>query len=1022
MAILHSIQSGNFTSASTWGVVDPTSYLDSRAGSNSTNTIQTNSSVAFTPGAITISGVAIQIFGRATTGTVTMRLWNTTANAVVKDVTINVSDLAATGAVASPYIGWTYFKFDTSVTLLAGNAYVIRMFSSVNNQVSVYTNGTTSNYSRALVTTTTAAPAATDTIITGGDFISVGVNTTTTVTMNSTSLATQYANCYVGSRGVFNYGIASSTNYGLRLAGDIWIGRSGTFTIGTVTNPIPATSTAVLEINCASALQFQIYNFGTFETKHATTVLHRALLNADIVVGSTTMTTNVSTGWKQNDVIVIPSTTRTTSQHERVTLNTNASGTTLTHNATSFAHDGNATIYIQADLANLTRSIKIRSVTNTFRSRFQQGLNGVTTLFDVEFFEWAGCIHNSGTAIYAGSFNLQQCTFWGTINANTVLSNVYTISNTISNNVFWNYIDAVQNIDDNNLIIGLTSFYAWSGVIGNNNVITSCAAAGTDRVGKNNSTGNRFYATGGNGAIYAGSNSANIVSNYVFFNNAVAIRYVSSGSTTGSDRTAFEKFENCYFYGNVFNIDIISSGVTTGGKKLWFNNCFFWGGKTGLITAIGYSAIISDYTHFSNCTFGRRPDGVDSLFSTSCLRGGQVGTTLTNSLFYGTQSSFASTTQFTSVNGFNGVTSLKHNGVTNEYRQYQANGFIQNDNVITYNGLPTIRITPVIATNKTFSNPVRVAVQSGQTCNVSLVIRKSVLGDGSTYNGNQPRLMYAFNPLAGNLTETIANSYPDYNLLSQGQNLENAVWTKQRTTIGQNVILAPDGTLTADNVIANGGVTYSYTGTLGINILSNSFVEFLGTRSVSVYLKYNGLNRVRFIYGSTSVLNTNIYVEVDLQTGTIIETRLNNGGPDLATNPFIEDTGDGWYRVGFNLIASITPTNNRLAVALGDTTKTIANGVDGVYVWGFQMTDGSQLRPYVSEGSWQTISYTTPTISHDCVLEFYVDCDGTTGWINIDDFKTTTSNDTRGMNYWSSIGVYSEPDWRRPGGSVTFVS
>ena len=1018
MAVLFSISNGNFTSSSTWGVVDPISYLDSRSGANTLSTTQTFSSSAFVPGAITISGVCIQIYGRvaSASGTITMRLWNNTTASVVRDVVLNVTDLPSTGAVAASIVGWTYFRFETPVTLLAGNAYLIRMFSSVLNQIAVHTNGTTVNWSRALVTTTTATPAATDTLITGGSFTSAGVNTITTVTMNSTSLATQYGNIYVGSNGIFNYGVSASTNYALKIAGDIWVGRSGTFTIGTVASPIPATSTAILEINCASSLQFQIYNFGTFETKYATTVLHRALLNADIVVGATTSISNVSTGWKQNDVIVIPSTTRTTTQHERVTLNANTSGTTLTHNTTTFAHDGNATIYIQADLANLTRSIKIRSTTATFRSRFQQGINGVTTLFDVEFFEWTGCVHNSGTSTYAGSFNLQQCSFWGTINSGTVLSNLNTLSNTISNNIFYNYTDATQNIDDNNLIIGLTSFYAWTGVIGNNNVVSSCAAAGVSVIGKNNSTGNRFYATGGNGAIYTGSNSANIVSNYVFFNNAVAIRYVSSGSTTGSDRTALEKFENCYFYGNVENISVLSSGVTTGGKKLWFNNCFFWGGKTGLITAIGYSAIISDYTHFSNCTFGRRPDGVDSLFSTSCLRGGQVGTTLTNSLFYGTLSSFASTTQFTSVNGFNGVTSLKHNQITNEYRQFQLNGFIQNDNVITYNGLPTIRITPQVLTNRTFSNTVRVAVQSGQTCNISVAIRKSVAGDGAFYNGSQPRLMYSYNPLAGNLTETTA--VIPINLFQYPQNFDNAYWTKVASSITPDSlsVAAPDSTFTADLFSEDATTTRHRI------LLANTINVSNGTTyNLSLYAKKANHDWIQLNPVYDTFFGINNWANFNLSTGTIGTT---GNGASASITP----VGDGWYRLSLqcNVIASgttflnlFTSTNNTNSGRYPSYTGTNAQCF---YIWGAQFTLGSTLLPYYDNGQWEQLTYTTPVVNHDCVLEFYIDCNGTTGWINIDDFKTTNFNDTRTMNYCSSVGVYVEPDWRKPGTSYGFFN
>jgi hypothetical protein len=131
-----------------------------------------------------------------------------------------------------------------------------------------------------------------------------------------------------------------------------------------------------------------------------------------------------------------------------------------------------------------------------------------------------------------------------------------------------------------------------------------------------------------------------------------------------------------------------------------------------------------------------------------------------------------------------------------------------------------------------------------------------------------------------------------------------------------------------------------------VNVVSNSFLTFLDTRTVSIYLKYNGLNRIRFQYGQATPLSVNIYVEVDLQTGTITGTRYNNGGPELASNAFIEDVGNGWYRVGFNLIVPVSPTNNRLGVALGDTTKTIANGIDGVYVWGAQMVTGTQPKDY----------------------------------------------------------------------------
>lgn len=1028
MAVLQSIQSGNFLDASTWGLVDTSSYLDSRVSEQGLTTTTTNSTTTFIPGAITVAGVAVQIGSRVATplGTMTVRLFNTTAGTVVKDVVIDVADLPTTGGVLNGgLIGWTYFKFDTNVTLIAGNAYSVRVFVSVNSTVAVYRNATVNNWSRALVTATTQAPAVTDTLITSGAYTATGVNTSVIVTMNSVSTATQYGACYVGSNGNFNYGISPSTNYGLRINGDLIIGRGATFTIGTVANPMPATSTAVLEITCASALQFGIFNYGTLETKYETTVLHRALLAADIAIGATTMTTNVNTGWKLNDSIVIPSTTRTAAQHERRVLSANASGTTLTIPATTNAHDGNATIYMQADLVNLTRSIKIRSVSATFKTRFRQGRFGITTLFDVEFFELGASTHVSGSTTFEGTFNLQQCTFWqtGVPGTTTLFSGINTTSNTVSNNVFYVYSDIVGTLNDNNVIIGFTAFAAHSGgTLGNNNVISSCGQAGSSIPPLTGTTGNKFYATGGNGAIYVTSNSGtSTISNYVFFNNAVAVRYLSNNPTVGTDRTPLEKFEGCYFYGNTENISVIASSSLNMFRKLWFNNCFFWAGKTGLLTLIGYSALANDYTHFTNCTFGKRPDGVDSLFTTSCLRGGQAGNTFTNCLFSGTEASFASLTSFTSVNGFNGITSLKHDQITNEYRQYQSNGFIQNDNTITYNGLPTIRINPIVATNKTFSNSVRVAVQSGQTCNISVTIRKSITADGSaSYNGNQPRLMYAFNPLAGNLTETVA-AIP-INQFQFPQEFNNAYWQKSAMTITPDVNFfsgsqpAPDGTFTADLFNEDNTTTRHRI------LLANTINVSSGTTyTLSVYAKKIAHDWIQLNPVYDTFFDINNWANFNLATGTI-------GNTGVGASASITSVGNGWYRLslkcdvissGATFLNLLLSTNNTDSGRYPSYTGTNANCF---LIWGAQFTLGSTLLPYYDNGQFETLSYTTPAVNHDSVLEFYMDCDGTTGWINVDDFKTTTSNDTRSMNYWSTVGVYTEPDWRKPGGTVTFVT
>jgi hypothetical protein len=52
-------------------------------------------------------------------------------------------------------------------------------------------------------------------------------------------------------------------------------------------------------------------------------------------------------------------------------------------------------------------------------------------------------------------------------------------------------------------------------------------------------------------------------------------------------------------------------------------------------------------------------------------------------------------------------------------------------------------------------------------------------------------------------------------------------------------------------------------------------------------------------------------------------------------------------------------------------------------------------------GNWEALTATTASASADGAFEFYVDCDGTTGWVNVDDFTTTYVLDFSGMKYWN---------------------
>jgi hypothetical protein len=74
-----------------------------------------------------------------------------------------------------------------------------------------------------------------------------------------------------------------------------------------------------------------------------------------------------------------------------------------------------------------------------------------------------------------------------------------------------------------------------------------------------------------------------------------------------------------------------------------------------------------------------------------------------------------------------------------------------------------------------------------------------------------------------------------------------------------------------------------------------------------------------------------------------------------------------------------------------------------------------------SNGIWETLTYTTPLISTETVLDFYILCNGTTGFINIADWKVNRFNNSISNQYFGIESQYSEPDFKVPGGNYAFV-
>jgi hypothetical protein len=166
-------------------------------------------------------------------------------------------------------------------------------------------------------------------------------------------------------------------------------------------------------------------------------------------------------------------------------------------------------------------------------------------------------------------------------------------------------------------------------------------------------------------------------------------------------------------------------------------------------------------------------------------------------------------------------------------------------------------------------------------------------------------------------------TYAPANLVLRSEELDNAAWAKSALAVTANAATAPDGTLTADKLIADATTAVH---TVGQGFSVSSGVTVTG----SVYAKAGEYNFISLLLLTTFAASQVIIC--DLRTGTITTTT----GSPIATS--VTNVGNGWYRISITQITNSTgtatlqvrPTDN------GTTAFFTGNGTSGVFAWGAQ--------------------------------------------------------------------------------------
>jgi hypothetical protein len=173
-----------------------------------------------------------------------------------------------------------------------------------------------------------------------------------------------------------------------------------------------------------------------------------------------------------------------------------------------------------------------------------------------------------------------------------------------------------------------------------------------------------------------------------------------------------------------------------------------------------------------------------------------------------------------------------------------------------------------------------------------------------------------------------------YNLVKWSEMFTDVYWVKLNSTISADTTTAPNGTLTADKLIANT--------TSGSHRISGPLDNFNANHTFTIYAKKGELSFVQLALGQS----INQYANFDVNLG-VIGTK-----GSFCSSSSITSIGDGWYRCTATFNQGLVPsaivylTNSASSDWGGLVNWASANNTDGLFIWGAQLNEGTSALDY----------------------------------------------------------------------------
>jgi len=202
-----------------------------------------------------------------------------------------------------------------------------------------------------------------------------------------------------------------------------------------------------------------------------------------------------------------------------------------------------------------------------------------------------------------------------------------------------------------------------------------------------------------------------------------------------------------------------------------------------------------------------------------------------------------------------------------------------------------------------------------------------------TEAGNIPRIDFKDNIKGSLLLEPQRT-----NLQVRSEEFDNASWSKSNVNVSANSETSPSGSLNADKIIANttSGAHYVQGSVSGLSTSSEA--------TFSVFVKKDEITQLQLLCAQNSSPYTNwARLQFDLNTLSEFSTNVGTFG--------YEEYPNGWVKVFITGIPTSTSALIRVSLYKNFSNAFSGNNIDGFYLFGAQVEQGSYPTSYIPTGA-----------------------------------------------------------------------